>query len=220
MQNPSPKNVSDSYETYVYPTIGKEILSKDFPLRKAGFLEVLLNRHSTQDLGPISKNEISELLFYSAKVRKIEIDKSGYFISKRSTPSAGARHPIDLLISIGNVNKKRNLHYYNSIDHSLNLLEISRHSQDLFFDEVNSNVSLNDACLIWFCIQKCRTGSKYENPESLYWKDTGALLYCIQLVSQFLNLKSCPLGTLAASSFPQLFSNDNLLSGGGILIGK
>ena len=220
MSNPSPKEISDPFEPFVYDSTEKEILVENFPKRSSEFLDVLFSRNSNPSLNQISKQELSELLFLSAKIRRVEEDKYGFLISKRTTPSAGARHPIDLLISLGQQDSKRNLHYYNPIDHSLNKLPIPEINLSYFFEEVNNNVPLNDACMIWFCIQINKTGSKYENPESLYWKDTGALLYCLQLVAQFLNLKSCPLGSLAADSFPKLFSNDKLISGGGIIIGK
>jgi hypothetical protein len=79
---------------------------------------------------------------------------------------------------------------------------------------------IENACIIWFAIQIDKTASKYINAKPLYWKDTGALLYCIQLVAEYLGLKSCPLGTLANSSFSKLFNTSQIVSGGGLLVGK
>ena len=65
-----------------------------------------------------------------------------------------------------------------------------------------------------------KTKSKYNNAESLYWRDVGVLIYAIQLMTTYLGFNSCPLGTLASKDFNQLFNNENLLAGGGILVGK
>jgi hypothetical protein len=64
-----------------------------------------------------------------------------------------------------------------------------------------------------------RTESKYDNHESLVWRDVGVLANTIHLVSTFLSLNSCISGTLGYPIISDLFSRDNVQSGGAILIG-
>lgn len=218
MKSPKPKNIIDEFHPFKYPFRTKAKLNQDFKPIEGNFLEVLLTRRSSQKLGGISLNDIAELLYYSNKVQSISIDDSGFLISKRTVPSAGGRHPIDLLVSLPS-ESARSLQYYNPIDHSLSELSIPREIQQSFLAEVNKNLPVGDSCLIWFSIQTEKTQSKYENAESLYWRDAGALLYCIQIISTYLGFKSCPLGGLAVKSFYDLFKTNNLISGGGILIG-
>lgn len=220
MKNPIPKTHPHSFVPYVYPMISKKILTRNFVRRELNFLDVLLSRRSSKEFAPISIRKLSELLFLSCKVRVIQKDNSGYLTSKRSAPSAGARHPIDVLISLPTTLNKRTLDYYNPVEHSLNELSLSNSLLHNFFIEVNQNIRIRNACVIWFSIQTGKTTSKYENAESLYWRDAGALLYCIQIVACYLNLKSCPLGTLATNSFKGLLNSNSLLPGGGILIGR
>jgi len=219
MEDPSPKKVKDRFDPFIYPLGSKTKLKRDFKDREGSFINVFLSRRSSQDLNAISIDDISELLYLTSKIQSIEIDSSGFLISKRTVPSAGGRHPIDILVSIPSVDG-RTLHYYNPVDHTLSELLISEVRQKNFFKEVNNNVLINNSCLIWFSIQVNKTKSKYNNAESLYWKDAGAFLYCIQLVANLLELKSCPLGGLASKSFYNLFKSKNLISGGGILIGQ
>ncbi len=218
MKNPTPRSVAEHFLPFIYPTNQKTFLNRIFPQKKIDFIDVITTRKSSNKLLPISNEDLAELLYYTAKVHSLHQTDSGFFITKRMTPSAGARHPVDLLISP--FANSRVLSYYNPVDHSLNEVLIDRFLANNFFDEVNENASIQEACLIWFSIQQQKTSSKYENAESLYWRDAGALLYCIQIVATFLNLKSCPLGTLAANSFYSLFETESLLSGGGILVGK
>lgn len=221
MKNPTPKDRPDIYSPFIYPVKRIERLARFSETRDMEFMEVLFSRTSAKDFSRATPNEVSELLYLSTKIRSIEIDDTNFFLTKRTTPSAGARHPIDLMVSLAaSPPMERILSYYNPIDHSLGELVIPANSLRNFFEEVDRNLSIQDACVIWFSIQITKTSSKYSNPESLYWKDTGALLYCLQIISTYLGLKSCPLGTLAENSFHNLFLNHNLLSGGGILIGK
>ncbi|MAN29329.1 MULTISPECIES: nitroreductase family protein [Mesonia] len=219
MKSPKPKNINDEFHPFKYPFSTKTKLNRDFKTREGGFLDILLTRRSSQNLGHISLEDIAELLYYSNKVQSINIDDSGFLISKRTVPSAGGRHPIDLLVSLPS-ESKRFLHYYNPIDHSLSELSIPRELQQSFFAEVNENIPVGDCCLIWFSIQTKKTQSKYEYAESLYWRDAGSLLYCIQIISNYLGFKSCPLGGLAVKSFDNLFQTNDLISGGGILVGR
>jgi hypothetical protein len=103
---------------------------------------------------------------------------------------------------------------YNPVDHSLNYLKINDTDLFGFYAEINSNFNITNGIVIWMSIQLERTTSKYDSAESLYWRDAGALLYCIQLVWEYLNLKSCPKGALAANTFSTLFHTDKLFSGG------
>lgn len=218
MKNPKPKNTNDEFHPFKYPLSSKVKLKRDFKIREVKFLEVLLTRRSSRNLNYISLEDIAELLYYTNKIQSIEFDDSGFLISKRTVPSAGARHPIDILVSFPSKNN-RTLQYYNPIDHSLSELSIPKELQLSFFSEVNKNLPTGNCCLIWFSIQTNKTKSKYKNAESLYWKDAGALLYCIQITSNYLGFKSCPLGSLAVKSFNNLFPTSSLISGGGILIG-
>ncbi len=220
MGNPTPKKVHDKFVPFNYPIKSKEKLNRNFDKRKHYFLDVMMSRRSSKDFNPLSLKQLSELLYFSNKIYALYEDDFGFISTKRTAPSAGGRHPIDLIISMPKEKESRTLAYYNPIDHSLNELNIYETKLEPFFSEIDNNIPINNACIIWFSIQINKTQAKYENCESLYWKDCGALLYCIQLVSNYIGLKSCPLGSLSINSFQNLFESNQLTSGGGILIGE
>ena len=221
MKDPTPKDQPDRFTPYLYPIKEKQKLARTFRKKNIEFLDVLFSRRSNSRFSKLNLREIAEVLHLCTKVHSISADKSGFITTKRTAPSAGARHPVDLLVSLPeDTIDKRILSYYNSIDHSLSELLIKEHHLREFLNDINENIIIKDTVIIWFSIQTKKTSSKYTNPASLYWKDTGALLYCIQLISTYLGYKSCPLGKLASDSFKKLFGTQNLVSGGGILIGK
>lgn len=208
------------YEPFIYPQGKKDKLIKPNAFYESSFIDVLFKRRSHQELTSCEITKISDVLFYCMRIHKITNDITGTITSKRICPSAGARHPIDIIVSLPNELKERKLFYYNPIDHSLNELILDREKVIKFVEDINSTLFLNDACLFWFSIQVEKTGSKYLNPESLYWRDAGCLLYAVQLISTYVGLNSCPIGTLACESFYDLFSSHKIQSGGGILVGN
>lgn len=220
MKNPIPKQDPIKFLPFIYPCKGKELHPKVYETEGKDFLRVLQDRRSTINLEAPSKSQLIRLLEISCKIQGIEIDPTGFLLTKRATPSAGARHPIDILYSLPNPTKNRKFYYYNPLEHSSNELDLPQNRITNFLAEVSQNININNVAIIWFSIQPNKTQSKYENPESLYWRDAGALLYCTQLISTFLNLGTCPIGTLAFDSFNNLFGNNSVISGGGIIVGR
>jgi SagB-type dehydrogenase family enzyme len=219
MKDPIPRKKSIKYEPFLYPVSDK--LRLKIPIErqeKNPFIDVFLSRKSSRQFTPLSITEISELLYYSSKIHLIETD-GDVAISFRVTPSAGARHPVDILLSQPAPINERILSYYNPPEHSLFTLNLEQTAQNNFFEEIHDCININNATILWFSIQTTRTSSKYENAMSLYWRDTGAVLYCIQLISTYLGYNSCPIGTLATNSFNQILDSNKLVSGGGILVG-
>jgi len=220
MESPKPKQHFDKYEPFYYP-IGERIKIPSFakpPIRD--FLEIILSRRSSSNLKKASFNEVLEIIYLSMRVDSIGIDENGFYLSKRTAPSGGARHPVDILVSSNDKLSDRDLYYYNPIGPSINKLTVSDSALTHFFNKINSVLPIESANLIWFSIQPNKTGSKYYNPESIYWRDVGVLIYCIQLITEYLGMHSCPIGTLANEAFNNLFDSNKVISGGGIAIGS
>lgn len=218
MKNPTPKTEHDKFSPYIYPTVDKIKLERKFKKIDKDFISVYYNRKSYRKFKSLPINKLSELLYHSNRVLNLDIGKKGYIETHRTSPSAGGRHPIDVLVFSPSL-KDITGYYYNPLEHSLNEMDLLKSNVSDFLSEVNSNLSVMEGTILWFSIQKEKTESKYFNSESLYWKDLGALIYNIQLVCSYLEIVSCPLGTLASDNFNRLFETEKLLSGGGILIG-
>lgn len=224
--NPRPKNQEDTPSRFHYPI--KEIIrlphltSSHF--NSTDFWEILSKRKSTRNFQQITLDIINKILWSSAKVKELYVQDNGYILSHRAYPSAGARHPIDILIQSETLGNENSLYYYNPFEHSLNKLESNTILMKGLRDHVNSlfdpNSNSEKGTIFWFLAHIDRSGAKYENPISLIWRDAGAVINCIQLSCTALNLNSCAIGSLGEPYMSQLFLNtENIVSAGGIIVG-
>lgn len=218
--NPEPLKEIKKIPTYIYLLDNVLSLPQTNAELNISFAEVILGRQSTRIFKKIDLQQISNLLWYSAKVRKALISEEGNLITHRSSPSAGGIHPIDIFISSPNSISKRDLQFYNPFTHSLAKLKVDDKLLIQFYKHINKCLPLKNSTLIWFVAHKERVAAKYKNPDSLIWRDAGALIMSFQIVASGLNLHSCPIGTLAEPFLSNLFDKPNtIISAGGLLIG-
>lgn len=219
IDNPNPKITQEKFEILEYPICSKRYITVENKPENRNFHDVIFLRRSSKINAAANEKLLQELLFYISKIDSVATDEWGNKLSRRTTPSAGAIHPVDILYSFPTESNLRNLGFFDPRDSSLNDLLLDANLLKEFFSEIGETVDISNAFIIWFSIQPDKTEAKYENPESLYWRDAGALLYCVQIFAKYLGLSSLPVGTLASKSFEKLFGL-KLISGGGILIGK
>lgn len=219
MSGPSIREKHLEYVPFVYPSLEKIALSRvAISKRKKDFLDVLRERRSLKQLGGCAIEKLSEILFHAVKPYTICKDDYDMTVYRSASPSAGGRHPIDILVGLPD-NEGRRLFLYESLSHSLRRLDVPVELQREFYEDVNQTLTLGDSVLLWFSVQYMRTASKYTDYESLVWRDVGAQLCCLQQVAKYVGLDSCPIGYLAEDTFNRMFNSDSLISGGGMIIG-
>lgn len=219
MNGPSIRERHLEYVPFVYPTSERITLPRVVSSKRQNdFLDVLRERRSVKQLGGCTIEKLSEILFYAVKPYTICKDDYDMTVYRSASPSAGGRHPIDILVGLPE-NEARRLFLYEPLSHSLRQLDAPIELQSEFFDDINQTLPLGDSILIWFSIQYMRTASKYNDYESLVWRDAGAQLCCLQQVAKYVGLDSCPIGYLAEDTFNRIFNCDSLVSGGGMIIG-
>jgi SagB-type dehydrogenase family enzyme len=217
MNNPLPKKSEDMVETFNYPVSATILFGKPAE-HHMDYFELTRLRKSVRDLSALSIKQLGDLLWFAAKIIHTHVQTNGYILTSRPSPSAGARHPVDLLIitpSQSNV-----VSYYNPFEHSLNELKLDEGLTSPFIDHINESLPIGDATIIWLIAHSDRTAAKYTNPESLIWRDAGALLQSIQMTCTALGIGSCPIGSLAEPFISQLFNPVTIISAGGIIIGN
>lgn len=217
MKNPTPKDTEEDVTPFNYP-IG-DIVPLAIPPADYNFNYFNLShlRRSYKNLGALSIQQLGEMLWFTAKVIDIYVQPNGYSLTHRPSASAGARHPIDLLVISQN---QSTLAYYNPFEHSLNRLKLDESIVASLINHINESVLIGDAILFWFIAHPERTTAKYDHSQSLIWRDAGALLHCIQSTCTAMGLGSCPVGTLAEPYISQLFKDAPIISAGGIIIGN
>ena len=219
MSGPSIRERHLEYVPFVYLSLEKITLPRITSSKHQNdFLDVLRERRSVKQLGECAIEKLSEILFHAVKPYSVCKDDYDMTVYRSASPSAGGRHPIDILVGLPE-NEGRRLFLYEPLSHSLRRLDIPVELQQEFFDDVNQTLLMGDSVLIWFSIQYMRTASKYTDYESLVWRDAGAQLCCLQQVAKYVGLDSCPIGYLAEETFNRMFHCESLISGGGMIIG-
>ena len=219
MINPFPKDNEDEPLVVNYPIINTLKLDQPSHYTPINFWDVLNKRNSKRTFRELSLHEISTLLWASSKVKNLAVQENGYILTYRPSSSAGARHPIDLVVMSPTLHSKE-FHYYNPFDHSLNKLSLSNFSTADFLNHVASIIPVGEGTIIWFICHPHRTSAKYENFQSLVWRDAGVLIHSIQIACCALGLNSCPVGSLGEPFISEGFLNvSNVFGVGGIIVG-
>lgn len=220
MENPKIKKAEDLVPIFNYDILETIKLPRLINSIPVSFDQVILKRKSDRNFDQISLQQLSDLLWYTSKVKMFSIQNNGYILTHRGSASAGARHPIDIVIFNKILLKCENFHYYNPFNHSLNKLADPSKEFDSFLKHLNEIVDSSNATVVWFIAHKVRTSAKYSNADSLIWRDAGALINSFQMVSTAMGLKSCPVGSLGEPYLSKYFnSQEDIVGAGGILIG-
>jgi len=221
MKNPVVKKYEEEVPQFQYDILETIKLSRKIPPIATPFDEVSKVRKSARFFKSVTVEELGTVLWYSAKVKSTFLKKNGYILTHRGTPSAGARHPIDIIILNPNFLIENNFYYYNPFEHSLNQLNSPFSGMTtLFTGHINKIVEINNATIIWFVAHVNRTAAKYENAQSLIWRDAGALINNIQMTCTAIGINSCPIGSLGEPYISNFFNpQPGVCGAGGLLIG-
>lgn len=215
-----PKLEEDEVVDYVYSVGSRHRLTPILRVDPVDFWSTLNSRRSRRTFGELSSAQLSTLLWNAARTKEVYEEASGFLWQHRAAPSAGGRHPVDILVHAPALGIPL-FSLYDPLTHQLADLESEDSQIDRLISKVNCILPVQDGVLIWLMAQYNRTSSKYNNPSSLIWRDVGALLATLNLVAEAMGLNFCPLGTTAEHEILDLFPNSNVIvSAGGCLIGS
>lgn len=183
------------------------------------FSEVIEHRRSTRALEPISFRELVNVLSFSTRPRfRRANDPASETL--RPTPAAGALHSTNTII----VDWRSSIRIYR-YDPDTHLLEslkvVSREHADRLTFECGQILPSAGCTAVALVTDLQRIGAKYENPESLAWRDAGALLQTLSLCANAYRLGTCILGLtghdlLRAIALPA----DEFLAVGVMMVGR
>lgn len=170
--------------------------------------DVLSARRSTRSFSTLDTAQLSTLLYHSARVRETWVGPGSFPCSSRSTPSAGARHPVDLVIIPGEMTgpgatdlARDSPCFYDPM--TCELVKLSGPSAEAFRDGLGHASRMlggTPSVLLAMVARLERTFSRYRGGLSLVYRDAGALLATIGLVASAIGLRGCPLARGTAST--------------------
>lgn len=209
--NPRPKQQPDRYDIFNW-NVGERI-SLDIPHNQSSdsLASIIERRRTLRTFKEVQPDVLGALFWTITREQEIGSDFAGFNLSRRPVPSAGAVHPIHILISD---RKNNRMLRYNPSFHTLE--SIAPLGSELL-EQANEATNLQNGELIIFIAEPGKTQAIYHEAESLIWRDAGVLLGFFSLVAPIFNLNFCPLG-LTGESFALSLDKQGRLHGVGVAI--
>lgn len=177
----------------------------DVPVTDVGatrlFAEVVAARRSDRDLRPPSLTELGTVLARAGLTRSRATDLAGAPIAHRAAPSAGARHPLTLVLLARHVLGLDPGSWI--LDPDAAVLRPGAHSSEQIEDALHEVAQAMGQpgpppAAVLAVAHPDRTLSRYPLGISLLWRETGALLMLVHLAAADIGLGSCIVGTCGA----------------------
>jgi nitroreductase len=167
--------------------------------------EVLSSRQSRRDFQtPLTRQQLGDLLWHATRLRQGRSLASGTTWESRPAPSGGGCHPVRVLVLQAPVLSEALLVYF-AEHHVFGVCELPGAKQiHRCVAEVEKCLAVGNGTVLWFVADLARSACRYKNPESLAWRDSGALLATVGLVAEGLGLNCCGLGLHDIPSLRQL----------------
>jgi SagB-type dehydrogenase family enzyme len=208
----TPNEVKQYYERYLkgrkqppiyknYPEQPKIGLLKG-SVKEAPFFDTLRKRHSTRELSgkPITFNDLSKLIYYTwGRISYYKTLEFGTLLHKTS-PSAGARHPIETYAIVNGVNGlERGIYHYSVRDHSLELIKKGDFRERCVALTAGHSWTRNASVLFVMTAIVARTAWKYRVPRvyRALLLDAGHLSQSFLLTATALGLGAFCIGVIS-----------------------
>ncbi len=192
--DPLPKATPEPPNCIRWPVQAHRLCPSVVPPVTADFVSVLEGRRSHRDATRAPLREIVNTLGFATRPRFVREDDA-YNRTRRPTQSAGALHVVQILIADWRGSPR--VMRYNSADHQLEVLRIVRPaSMEEFVCKFGDLLSSRPPTALVLVADLGQIQAVYENPISLVWRDAGALLQTLNLVSTAFRMAFCSLGPL------------------------
>jgi SagB-type dehydrogenase family enzyme len=215
LKDPIPKVNYTVYKPFIWQVKTETLLKKPVFTNEIDFKKVIYNRQSKRVFNKLRQNELSTFLWLSAKTKASEKSKYGFDLEYKHYPSSGAIHPIHILLI-----KNRKLYKYNSKIHSLELLITNNMLIEKIILKSSKLIDLKNGIFILFVAEPGKSFAKYNNANSLIWRDVGVIIGIMSLVAEYLSLSFCPLGITGEPWISKFCSEDKLFGTGMACLGS
>jgi Nitroreductase family len=156
------------------------------------FSSIIQERRSDRAIVRAPLRELVNAVAFATRPQAV-MDGDQFCRSRRPSPSAGALHPVDILL----VHGRSRVFRYVPLTHRLEGLYVEhREHLDAFTSDCLEILPGARGTAVVLVGDVARVAAVYERPLSLLWRDGGALLQTLALVATAYRLAFCPLGIL------------------------
>lgn len=189
--NPMPKLVHDVHELLKWETGEVHPLTATSGIATQPFFQVLRERRTRRQFASLGEAGLADFLWHACRSRETWASDLGFELESRATPSAGAIHPIHLVI-----NRPGDPRWwlYEPRGHFLVELITAPERLEGLREHCQQVVYAPEAIQLLLLAEPGKTLAKYSDGCSLIWRDAGAMLAVMALAAQGLGLNFCPLG--------------------------
>jgi SagB-type dehydrogenase family enzyme len=220
LESPNVRAQELEYQEFRYPILSRHYLSVPCAVTNPPFFAVTERRKSVRQFKSLTIDRLNALLWHAARSISLLPPQNGERWQHRPTPSAGGKHPVDVFV-VDCSKKEKSVLLYSPVSHSLSELKIYKEPLIEFLQLLAEVLPTQNATIIWFGAQFERTLSKYENGESLIWRDAGALSATLAFTAEALEINCCLLGPTGEPFFSKIFGdNKTILGVGGMYVGE
>lgn len=202
----------------IWPIIRSLQCPRLAPPPPSTFAEILENRRSMRAMAPAPVREVVNAVAFATQPRQI-LTEDGLGRSRRPSPSAGALHPIEVLL-VDWRGAPRAMRY-NPWTHRLELLAVpAPDSLSILARSTSEILPSARGTALALVGQLSRVEGVYHEPQSLFWRDAGALLQTLFLAATAFRLAFCPLGVLGHEAVRAVGLESSLLACGIAMVGR
>jgi SagB-type dehydrogenase family enzyme len=213
--DPVPRALPVRYRSYVWPTGATTQLAPRAQPLKLDLAALLDERQTRREFSKhLDEVALGELLWLACRSRSSRPSAFGPDQESRVHPSAGAMHPIHVLLAHETGPWLR----YDPIAHALIELPDSSASAAACRDAASSLVAIAQGTLIGLVAESGKTAAKYEHHESLVWRDAGVVLGYLSVVAEAMGLPFCPLGITGTPYLTAQLPNASVLQAVGLAV--
>ncbi len=214
LDSPIVRAVPSYYEPFVWPEGQFRPLEQPVARVDAGLLHLLNCRRSKRSFNALSKAELSELLWRCARTQAVADSEYGFELEHRPALSAGAIHPIHILVDHHSTGSWQR---YDSRLHGLHDIP----GTSVLFENLNqqceATLANGEGTRLLLVAEPGKTFAKYQRGESLIWRDAGVLLAIMAVVAEALGCAFCPLG-ITGEPWASRLAPTGILSGVGVAL--
>ena len=158
--------------------------------------------------------QVLNAIAYATQPRQV-LSGDPFARSRRLSLSAGAIHPVGILLTQGS-----RVFHYDAHAHELDILRVQQPPfLASFAEDCGQILPTASGTGIVLVGDVARIRALYERPLSLLWRDAGALLQTLALVASSYSLAFCPLGILGTAVLDAIGRAGRFSALGAALIG-
>lgn len=178
--------------------------------------QVFLQRQSRREFAALPLEKLGHLLSFCCRANSRTSSALGFEQQYRGVPSAGAVHPIHVLVQ-----RERSgvWEHYDEVNHALVRIDSSENLAGSARAQADGIVPSGDATLFAFAAEPGKTDAKYEDPASLIWRDAGVVVGAVAWAAEALGLNCCPLGATGTKHVSPLGPAGTFFGTGMLLVG-